>query len=408
VTTYQDFLGAKVASAPTFGFDVPDSAIHASLKPHQRDSVRWAIAGGRRGLFHAFGLGKTRMGIEVVRLVVAHVVRETIGRGRGLIIAPLGVRREFLREADALTVMLRFVRTTAEAEDPGLYLTNYESVRDGRLDQTAFDVVHLDEASVLRGFGGTKTFREFMSRIAGDDGGTGQGGRGVPYRFVATATPSPNEYIELLSYAAYLGVMQVSEAKTRFFKRDATKADHLTLHPHKRREFWTWVASWGLFVQTPSDLGYSDEGYALPPVTVRWHEVGVDHRTAGEEMDGQGKMFRSSALGLSEAAREKRDSLDARVAKALEIISEREAPGVRESLLRQESGAPAGSTAGAGASELQGEAGRVQAADPEGAVEEVRPDAGPMAGLVSTGRIDAAAARAGEDRAGVRGAAGPR
>src|SRR6202044_211968 len=113
-------------------------------------------------------------------------------------------------------------------------------------------------AAILRGLGGTKTFRELMRLYEGTAG----------YRFVATATPSPNEYIELLAYAAFLDVMDVSQAKTRFFKRDSTKADNLTLHPHKTREFWLWISRWAIFLQRPSDLGpdYSDDGYELPPM----------------------------------------------------------------------------------------------------------------------------------------------
>jgi hypothetical protein len=144
----------------------------------------------------------------------------------------------------------------------------------------------------------------------------------VPYRFVATATPSPNEYIELLAYADFLGVMDISQAKTRFFKRDSTKADVLTLHPHKEREFWLWVSSWALFVQKPSDLGFSDDGYALPELEVRWHEVGTDHRGAGIERSGQHKMFRDAAISIQDSAAEKRSSLPARIAKLLELRAE--------------------------------------------------------------------------------------
>jgi hypothetical protein len=115
----------------------------------------------------------------------------------------------------------------------------------------------------------------------------------VPIAFVATATPSPNEYIELLAYAEFLGIMDVSQAKTRFFKRDSTKADKLTLHPHKEREFWLWVASWALFVQRPSDLGFSDEGYELPPMDVNWHEVPTDHSGAGT-IERPARMFRDA------------------------------------------------------------------------------------------------------------------
>src|SRR5690606_5836370 len=115
----------------------------------------------------------------------------------------------------------------------GIFLTNYESVREGKIDTSIITAVSLDEASCLRGFGGTKTFREFMGLLAGDDRKSGTKSDGIEFRFVATATPSPNEYIELLAYAAFLGIMDVGQAKTRFFKRNSEKADQLTIHPHK-------------------------------------------------------------------------------------------------------------------------------------------------------------------------------
>lgn len=313
---YCAFLEAKVCTAQPLGFEVAPAAIHPILKPHQRDIVRWMVAGGRRACFAAFGLGKSIIQLEAVRLT-----RERSG-GRGLIICPLGVRQEFARDAAMLGTPVRFIRRIEEADAEGIYLTNYETVRDGKLDPAEFGVVSLDEASVLRGFGGTKTFREFMRLVAGDDGSTGERAGGVKHRFVATATPSPNEYIELLSYAAFLGIMDVGEAKTRFFKRDSTKADSLTIHAHKEAEFWLWVASWAIFLQKPSDLGYSDEGYSLPPIDVRWHEVATDHGHAGQEKDGQGRLFANAALGVVDASREKRLSLDARIAKLLELRAE--------------------------------------------------------------------------------------
>ncbi|WP_288728888.1 DNA methyltransferase [uncultured Pseudoxanthomonas sp.] len=313
---YERFLRAKAAVAPRTGVQVGPAEINSLLKPHQRASVQWMVDGGRRALFAAFGLGKSVMQIEAVR-----IARERAG-GMGLIIIPLGVRQEFVRDAAMLGVAVTFIRRIEEATDPaGIYLTNYETVRDRKLDPRAFSAVSLDEAAVLRGFGGTKTFREFMATIAGDDRTTGTKTEGIPYRFVATATPSPNEYIELLAYAAFLGVMDVGQAKTRFFKRNSEKADQLTLHAHKEREFWLWVASWALFIQKPSDLdpSFSDEGYELPPLDVRWHEIPTDHSAAGVEKDGQARLFRTTALNLQAAAREKRDSLGARVAKLLEL-----------------------------------------------------------------------------------------
>lgn len=320
IDAYLDFLRNKVPMSQSYGFEVADAEIHPLLMPHQRAMVQWAVRGGRRAIFAAFGLGKTMMQLEVVRLTLSRC------GGRGLIVIPLGVRQEFFRDAVLLGVTIKFVRRIEECGETGIYLTNYETIRDGKMDPRAFKVASLDEASVLRGFGGTKTFREFMRLFAGDGKRLNERVRSaaVPFRFVATATPSPNEYIELLAYAAYLDIMDVSAAKTRFFKRDATKADCLTLHPHKEHEFWLWVATWALFVQRPSDLGFSDAGYALPEMDVRWHEVATDHHNAGADKSGQGLMFKDAALGVSNAAREKRESLPARIAKMMELRSEDE------------------------------------------------------------------------------------
>jgi DNA modification methylase len=315
---YRSFLESKVCTAPTAALEIEASAVHPLLLPHQKVIVQWMVRGGRRACFAAFGLGKTFIQLEVVRLTLQKV------GGRGLIVIPLGVRQEFMRDAAKLGIEVRFIRSIEEADETGIYLTNYETVRDGKIDPRKFTVASLDEASVLRGFGGTKTFREFMRTFAGDGKTLNDRVRSddVPYRFVATATPSPNDFIELLSYAAFLGIMDVSAAKTRFFKRNSTKADALTLHPHKEREFWLWVSSWAIFVQRPSDLGFSDEGYDLPQLDVRWHMVPTDHRNATPTRDGQARMFKQSAIGVVEASREKRDSLSARIAKMLEIVAE--------------------------------------------------------------------------------------
>jgi hypothetical protein len=317
VSAYHDFLREKFRFDQALGFE--PGPISPILKPHQRDIVQWAVRKGRAAIFAAFGLGKTLMQLEVCRLILAHH-----GSGRALIVAPLGVRQEFRHDAELLGLQVHFIRTTAEASADGIYLTNYESVRDGKIDPSAFLAVSLDEAAVLRGFGGTKTFREFMRILAGDDN-TGKRTEGVRYRFVATATPSPNQYMELLAYAAFLGIMDVGQAKTRFFKRNSEKADQLTIHPHKEAEFWYWINSWAIFLQRPSDLGHSDEGYVLPPIEVHWHEVAVDHRGAGAEKDGQLRLLRNAAIGVQDAAREKRDSLDARVEKMVAIVDA--APG---------------------------------------------------------------------------------
>ncbi|AXC35604.1 DNA methylase [Mycobacterium phage Clifton] len=303
--SYTEFVAAKARFDNTYGHQVDPGEIHSMLLPHQRDLVRWAVAGGRRAIFAAFGLGKTVMQLEIVRLSLAKH-----GGGRGLIVMPLGVRIEFAHDANMLGIETRFVRRTEEVGGDGIYLTNYESVRDGKLDPTLFTAVSLDEASVLRSFG-SKTYQSFLELFDG-----------VPYRYVATATPSPNRYKELIHYAGYLGVMDTGAALTRWFQRDSTKANNLTLYPHKEREFFLWLNTWAAFVQSPADLGHDATGYDLPPLEVLWHEVDPPADEFDFERDGQGQLVRGVNLGLPQAAAEKRRSLDARLSKLTEIVTD--------------------------------------------------------------------------------------
>ncbi len=321
---YDDFLKSKIRLAQPDGFECDLSEINPALKQHNKLMVKWMVEGGRRACFASFGLHKTVTQLEVLRIILTKI------GGRGLIIAPLGVRAEFIKDAKNILkweVMPKFIRRIEECEETGIYLTNYETVRDGKLDPRLFNVASLDEASILRGLGGSKTFREFMRLFTGDAGvhGNRRGTECVPYRFVATATPSPNDYIELLAYADFLGIMDVSQAKTRFFKRDSTKADQLKLYSHKEEEFWLWVASWALFVSKPSDLTGNqddDKGYILPPLDVRWHEIPTDHSTAGTEKNGQYKMLAETAIGLEGSAKEKRNSLKQRIEKMQDLHNE--------------------------------------------------------------------------------------
>lgn len=299
---YTQFLEEKRTHVPSSGFD-PEGDISEVLFPHQRDIVRWACKGGRRAIFAAFGLGKSLMQLEIMRLISQ---REG---GRCLIVCPLGVRQEFMRDAVMLDIEPVFVRKTEEVREDGIYLTNYESVRDGKLDVSLFKAVTLDEASVLRSYG-SKTYQSFLDLFAQTE-----------YRFVATATPSPNRYKELIHYAGYLGIMDTGQALTRFFQRDSTKANNLTLYPHKEREFWLWLASWAVFVQKPSDLGYSDDGYELPPLQVVWHEVEqTEESLIAIERDGQMALVSDSSISVSTASKVKRQTMEARIAKAREIV----------------------------------------------------------------------------------------
>ena len=305
--SYMDFLRSKMVIAPEGGFDIDPSEVNPALKPHQRDAVVWAIHGGKRALFESFGLGKTVQELEFCRIVT-----EREG-GKALIVLPLGVKQEFAR--DAVRVLQwehppKYVRTMEEVEtaEETILMTNYERVRDGDIRPDYFTATSLDEASVLRSFG-SKTYQTFLPKF-----------RNVRYKLVSTATPSPNRYKELIHYAGYLDVMDTGQALTRFFQRDSTKANNLSLYPHKVDEFWLWVASWALCIQYPSDLGYDDTGYRLPALDVRYHRLDSDASTAGCDKFGQMKLIRDAALGLKDAAREKRDSIDMRVAKAKEIV----------------------------------------------------------------------------------------
>ncbi len=282
--TYDEFLHTKIVTAPNTGFIVSENELNPVLLPHQKDAVRWAVAGGRRGLFERFGLGKTVQELEFCRLVVQHE------GGQALIVLPLGVRQEFVRDAVEILHMDKpvYVRTMAEVSETHakILLTNYERVRDGDINPKAFTACALDEASVLRSFG-SKTYQTFLDKF-----------KGVKFKLVATATPSPNRYKELIHYAGFLEIMDTGQALTRFFKRDSTKANNLTLYPHKEKEFWLWVSTWGFFLSKPSDLGYSDEGYALPPLQIRTHIIQDSY---GEEIekDGQVKLLRDAAVSLT-------------------------------------------------------------------------------------------------------------
>lgn len=305
--TYREFLESKIDLATDSGFAVDRSKINLALKPHQADAVAWALKGGRRALFEAFGLGKTVQEIEFCHLAAEHT------GGRALIVLPLGVKQEFTRDAVELLGYEKpeYCRTMEEVKacDSQIVLTNYERVRDGDIDPSYFAATSLDEASVLRSFG-SKTYQTFLDKF-----------KNVPYKLVATATPSPNKYKELIHYAGYLEVMDTGQALTRFFQRDSTKANNLTLYPNMEDEFWLWVSSWALFVTKPSDLSpdYSDAGYDLPPLEVRWHEIPIHYGDTADR-DGQMQLFQEAAEGLKEAAAVKRDSIDIRVQKMKEIV----------------------------------------------------------------------------------------
>lgn len=336
MTGYADFLASKATIAAVDGFDIDPGEIHPLLKPHQRQIVEWAVRGGRRAIFAAFGIGKTVIQIETLRLTLSR------SGGKALIVCPLGVQQEFAHDARMLGVELHRIRTTAEARelpDGSIAITNYEPVRDGKLDPNVFTVASLDEAAILRSFG-SKTYQAFLTLF--DE---------VPHRFVATATPSPNRFKELIHYSAFLGILDSGQALTRFFKRDSTQANNLTLLDSQERNFWLWLASWSAWVQSPADLcecachaAVNGPGscevctcgeYVLPELQVREHRIEIDHRarTNVERNSGQTYLLADSAMSLQAASQEKRASIPARVQRLLEIVDGYDAAGELDQLI---------------------------------------------------------------------------
>lgn len=309
-SSYAEFLQQKVIDVPKSGFLVEDVDLHPGNYPHQNAIIRWAARMGRALIACSFGLGKTRVQCELARLIVFRT------GGLFLVVCPLGVKHQFVDEdGPALDMEWQYVRTDAEIEaatTPYL-ITNYERVREGGIDPRKhnFTGVSLDEGAVLRSLG-SKTYDVFDAAFAD-----------VPYRYVATATPSPNDYLELIHYAHFLDIMDRGQALTRFFKRDSSQAGHLTLYQQHEKDFWLWVASWAVFLDKPSDLGFSDEGYELPELRVHWHRLEVDHRRAFSQHDhrGQHRLILDAAAGVSESSAEKRETLPDRIAKMLEIMA---------------------------------------------------------------------------------------
>lgn len=303
--TYHEFIEDKIIKTEKSGWDISDADLHESNLPHQRDIIKWAAKGGRRAIFASFGLGKSQMQLE---LATASIMEHG---GIALIVCPLGVKQEFKKDAVRLGVNVEYVRNNEEVRNARsrILLTNYERVRDGNIDLSLFKFASLDEASVLRSYG-SKTYQTFLDLF-----------HVVPYRFVCTATPSPNRYKELIHYAGFLGVMDTGQALTRFFKRDPQKAGNLQIHPHKEREFWLWVASWAIFITKPSDLGYSDEGYDLPPLNIHWHRIEIPNDDVIVDDRGQSKLLNDVVFDLKSSAKEKRDSIADRITEVNQIIT---------------------------------------------------------------------------------------
>jgi hypothetical protein len=286
---YQEFLARKSSLVPASGINAPDDAIHASLHPFQRDLVRWALRKGRAAIFADTGLGKTRMQLEWARLT----------KERVLILAPLAVAKQTVREAALLGIELTYARSMADAGP--LTITNYEMV--DRFDAAAFGAVVLDESSILKSADG-KTRSKLIQQFAQ-----------TPYRLCCTATPAPNDIAELANHAEFLGILTRTEMLAMFFVHDD---QGWRLKGHAREPFYRWLASWGMSLKRPSDLGYDDTGYDLPGLTIAPVIVPTDYTPPGQ-------LFATTLKGVGDRAAVRASTITDRVAAAIGVIEQ--APG---------------------------------------------------------------------------------
>lgn len=294
---YLAFLASKAVKAPMRGLmpaKMPSIGEH--LFPFQRACVQHALRVGGAGVFLDTGLGKTLVQLEWCR----HAIEQA--NGRALLLTPLAVARQIEAEGNRFGYPVRVIREQADAGD-GINICNYD--RLDRLDCDAFGVVSLDEASILKSFTG-KTTRALIAAF-----------RGHRWKMVATATPAPNDHMELGNYAEFLEVMAANEMLSRFFINDAsTASQEWRLKNHAVVPFWDWMASWSRMAQLPSDLGDDDAGFILPPLDVSRHRA-ADSRISDEFAD----MFGTVNLSATNLHDVKRQTTAARADLVAEVVA---------------------------------------------------------------------------------------
>lgn len=291
--SYADFLTGKRRVVTDSGRVVDSDELHPSLKPHQRDLTLWALRKGRAAIWADTGLGKTRMLLEWARLT----------KERTLILGPLAVAHQTVREAAALGFDVAYVRDQTEADEgPPIVISNYERLH--LFHPAQFGAVVLDESSILKAFSGT-TKKALVKAFAD-----------TPWRLCCTATPAPNDIEELCNHADFLGVMKPSEMRSTFFIADNRgQFMKYRVKGHARAAFYRWLSTWAAAISKPSDLGHDDAGYALPPLNITATFVESDYVP-------EGQLFVVQLKGVSEASAVRRHTLEGRVAAAAELITD--------------------------------------------------------------------------------------
>lgn len=292
---YQEFLlQKKIVDLPS-GFDPGE--LNSNLFDFQRDVVRWACRRGRAALFEDCGLGKSIQQIvwcdEVLRKTNKPV----------LIICPNEVRRQTIKEAAKFGFEIYLANSSADIRGPAIYITNYEKIH--KFDLTVFSGVALDESSILKSFDGA-TRNALIEWL-----------KNTPYKSAYTATPAPNDFMELGNHAEFLGVMSRVEMLATFFVHDGGETSKWRLKGHAQQDFWKWMSSWAVNIRKPSDLGYADKGFKLPKLNMFEHVV-----QSSQKMDGY--LFALPASSLQERRQARKESKSERIQKAVEIADDKQ------------------------------------------------------------------------------------
>jgi len=301
IEPYHKLIAAKRLSFTPRGLDVVPS-LNASMNPHQAHVTEFALRTGCAAMFLDTGLGKTFCALEWGRVVVEHTNKPV------LMLAPLAVAAQHEREAIKFGIDAKSVREPDQITGPRVYITNYE--RLAKFDLTQFAGVVLDESSILKSFNG-KTTRALIDSFAN-----------TPFRLACTATPAPNDHAELGQHSQFLGAMSQSQMLTRWFLHDSADTGTWRMKGHAVQDFWNWVASWARCVSKPSDLGFSDDGFVLPPLNLQRHKVSADRSIdTGHEKDGQARLFRMPDTSATAIHGEKRKTIDARADLIAEVVA---------------------------------------------------------------------------------------
>jgi len=296
---YEHYINRKLSRVPPTGI-ASGFNVSPELFPHQHAIASWAIRRGRAAIFADTGLGKSRM-----QLAWADAVRRHTGRPV-LILAPLAVASQTVVEGAAMGIEVAHTRDGAEV-GPGINITNYDRLH--RYDPARFGAVVLDESSCIKHHD-AKTLRTLLEAFSS-----------TPFKLCATATPAPNDWTELGTHAEFLGICTRQEMLAEFFTHDGGDTSVWRLKGHARHVFWQWVSTWGAMVRRPSDLGFDDAAYALPPLHLHEHTVET-------EMPTNGMLFASEAQSLSERRDARRMSIADRVADCASIVNADRQPWV--------------------------------------------------------------------------------